>query len=45
MAELNANALVSLEEVKLYLDYNDTDQDSFFELLINNASDFLDRYC
>lgn len=45
MAELNDNALITLEELKLYLDYNDTDKDPFFELLINNASDFLDRYC
>jgi len=45
MAELDANALIELEEFKLYIDYNDTDKDEFIELLINNASDFLDRYC
>jgi len=46
MAELNDNALITLEELKLYLDKSaDTDEDPFFELLINNASDFLDRYC
>ena len=45
MAELNDNALVSLEEVKEYIDYSDTDKDPFFETLINNASDFLDRHC
>lgn len=45
MAELNDNALIELEELKLYLDYNDTDKDPFFELLINNVSDFLDRIC
>ena len=45
MAELDSNALIELEEFKMYIDYNDTDKDEFFELLINNASDFLDRYC
>jgi len=45
MAELNDNALITLEELKLYLDYSDTDKDPFYELLINNASDFLDRHC
>ena len=45
MAELNDNALIELEEFKLYIDYNDTDKDEFFELLINNASDFIDKYC
>lgn len=46
MAELNDNALITLEELKLYLDKSaDTDDDPFFELLINNASDFIDRYC
>ena len=45
MAELNANALIELEKFKLYIDYNDTDKDPFFEMLINNASDFLDRHC
>lgn len=46
MAELNDNALITLEELKLYLDKSaDEAEDPFFELLINNASDFLDRYC
>lgn len=45
MAELNDNALIELEDMKLYLDYNDTDKDPFFEMLINSASDFLDRHC
>ncbi len=45
MAELNANALITLEELKLYLDINDKTEDTLLELFINNASDFIDRYC
>ena len=44
MAELNSNALTSIENFKDYIDYNDNDKDAVFERLINSASDFLARY-
>ena len=42
---LEDNALLSLQEIKDYLNYVDAGLNDFFETLINNASDFLDRHC
>jgi len=44
MAELNSNALTSIENFKDYINYSDDDKDPIFERLINSASDFLARY-
>lgn len=42
---LEDNALIELQEIKDYLNYTEADLNDFFETLINNASDFLDRHC
>jgi hypothetical protein len=43
--DLSANALTSLEQVKLHIGLEGTTQDEEIKLLINGASDFIAKYC
>jgi len=44
MAELDDNALVTLEETKIFLEQTGDEQDQLIEMLINSVSTFIDNY-